>query len=58
MAQRVDAAVQRLLTLMKGLPISYQKDWAIVRQVSEAAGQSFNRDQYDKEAAKEAAKKK
>ena len=39
-------------------PINYQKDWSVVRQVSEAAGQSFNRDQYDKEAAKEAAKKK
>ena len=39
-------------------PVSFKSDWAVVRQVSEAAGQSFNRTQYDKEAAKEAAKKK
>ena len=39
-------------------PIEYQKDWAVVRKVSEAAGQSFNRAQYEQETAKEAAKKK
>jgi phosphonate transport system substrate-binding protein len=39
-------------------PIEYQKDWAVVRKVSEAAGQSFNRSQYEQETAKEAAKKK
>ena len=39
-------------------PIDYKTDWAVVRQVAEAAGQSFNRAQYEKETAKEAAKKK
>ncbi len=39
-------------------PITYQKDWAVVRQVAEGAGQAFNRTQYEKEVAKEAAKKK
>ncbi|OZI44009.1 phosphate/phosphite/phosphonate ABC transporter substrate-binding protein [Bordetella genomosp. 4] len=33
-------------------PVTYQKDWAIVRQVAEAGGESFNRAAYDKEAAK------
>lgn len=39
-------------------PITFQKDWAVVRQVAEGAGQAFNRTQYEKEVAKEAAKKK
>ena len=39
-------------------PIEYKKDWEVVRKVSEAAGQSFNRKNYETEAAKEAAKKK
>ena len=34
------------------VPITYQKDWAIVREVAEAGGESFNRAAYDKEAAK------
>ena len=32
--------------------ITYQKDWAIVREVAEAGGESFNRAAYDKESAK------
>ena len=39
-------------------PITFQKDWAVVRQVAEGAGQAFNRTQYEKEVAKEAAKMK
>lgn len=34
------------------VPITYQKDWAIVREVAEAGGESFNRAAYEKEAAK------
>ena len=34
-------------------PISYQKDWAIVRQVGETAGESYGRAGYEKERAKE-----
>ena len=34
-------------------PISYQKDWQIVRQVGEAAGESYGRAGYEKEKAKE-----
>lgn len=33
-------------------PISYQKDYAIVRDVAEAAGEKFNRSAYEREAAK------
>lgn len=33
-------------------PVTYKKDWAIVRDVAEAGGESFNRAGYDKEAAK------
>lgn len=33
-------------------PISYQKDFAIVREVAEAAGEKFNRAAYEREAAK------
>ena len=42
-------------------PISYQKDWAVVRQVAESGGESFNRAGYEKETKREAeaaAKKK
>ncbi|MBL8385058.1 MAG: phosphate/phosphite/phosphonate ABC transporter substrate-binding protein [Burkholderiales bacterium] len=39
-------------------PISYQKDWAVVRQVAESGGESFNRAAYEKEAAREAAARK
>jgi phosphonate transport system substrate-binding protein len=31
---------------------TYQKDYAIVREVAEAAGEKFNREAYDREAAK------
>jgi phosphonate transport system substrate-binding protein len=34
------------------VPITYQKDWAIVREVAEAGGESFNKAAYEKEAAK------
>jgi phosphonate transport system substrate-binding protein len=34
------------------LPISYQKDWELVRKVAASAGESFTRDAYDKAAAK------
>lgn len=42
-------------------PITYQKDWAVVRQVAESGGESFNRAGYEKETKREAeaaAKKK
>jgi phosphonate transport system substrate-binding protein len=39
-------------------PIDYKKDWALVRTVAEASGQSFNRAAFEKEKARaEAAKK-
>jgi phosphonate transport system substrate-binding protein len=34
-------------------PITYKKDWAIVRQVAEAGGEGFNRASYEKETKKE-----
>lgn len=34
------------------LPISYQKDWELVRKVAASAGETFTRDAYDKAAAK------
>jgi len=33
------------------LPISYQKDWELVRKVAASAGETFTRDAYDKAAA-------
>ncbi|OZI17123.1 phosphonate ABC transporter substrate-binding protein [Bordetella genomosp. 7] len=33
-------------------PVTYEKDWAIVRQVAESGGESFNRAAYDRETAK------
>ena len=36
-------------------PITYQKDWAIVRKVGETAGESYGRAGYEKEKAKEEA---
>ena len=33
-------------------PVTYQKDWAIVRQVAEEGGERFNRDAYERETAK------
>lgn len=37
---------------VKFIPATYQKDYAIVREVAEAAGEKFNREAYDREAAK------
>jgi phosphonate transport system substrate-binding protein len=34
-------------------PITYEKDWAVVRKVAEETGTPFNRAAYDKEAARE-----
>ncbi|MBL8380610.1 MAG: phosphate/phosphite/phosphonate ABC transporter substrate-binding protein [Burkholderiales bacterium] len=39
-------------------PVTYQKDWGIVRQVAESGGESFNKAAYEKETAREAAAKK
>jgi phosphonate transport system substrate-binding protein len=39
-------------------PITYKEHWAVVRQVSESSGEKFNKEAYEKQAAKEAAKKK
>lgn len=36
-------------------PITYKKDWAIVRQVAEAGGESFNKSGYEKETERAAA---
>lgn len=36
-------------------PVSYKKDWEVVRKVAEAGGESFNKSGYDKESAREAA---
>ena len=38
-------------------PVTFAKDWAVVRQVSEAGGQKFDKSAYDKEQAKAKAKK-
>jgi phosphonate transport system substrate-binding protein len=35
-------------------PLNYQKDFALVRKVAEASGESFNRAAYDKRVAREA----
>ena len=39
-------------------PITYQKDWEIVRRVAASGGESFNRTNYEQEQAREAAKAK
>ncbi|MBX9810269.1 MAG: phosphate/phosphite/phosphonate ABC transporter substrate-binding protein [Burkholderiales bacterium] len=39
-------------------PITYQKDWAVVRKVAEETGTPFNRAAYEKEAAREEAARK
>jgi phosphonate transport system substrate-binding protein len=39
-------------------PVTYAKDWAIVREVAEAGGEKFNRAAYDREAEKAKAKAK
>ena len=36
------------------LPISYQKDWAVVRDVAEKTGTPYNKNAYDAEAKREA----
>ena len=35
-------------------PITFQKDWAVVRQVAEGGGEAFNRTAYEKESKREA----
>ena len=37
-------------------PITYQKDWAVVREVAEKSGTPYNKAAYEKESAREAAK--
>ncbi|MDP2240005.1 MAG: phosphate/phosphite/phosphonate ABC transporter substrate-binding protein [Burkholderiales bacterium] len=39
-------------------PITYEKDWAVVRKVAEETGTPFNRAAYDKESAREEASRK
>jgi phosphonate transport system substrate-binding protein len=41
-------------------PITYKKDWAIIRKVAEDSGTPYNKSAYEKESAREAeaAKKK
>jgi phosphonate transport system substrate-binding protein len=39
-------------------PITYLKDWEIVRRVATAGGESFNKQNYEQEQAREAAKAK
>jgi phosphonate transport system substrate-binding protein len=39
-------------------PVTFEKDWSVVRQVSEAGGKKFDKAAYDQEQAKAAAKKK
>ncbi len=34
-------------------PISYQKDWEIIRKIAEAGGEGFNRTAYEKESRRE-----
>ncbi len=36
------------------LPITYQKDWAVVRDVAEKSGTPYNKSAYDAEAKREA----
>ena len=42
------------------VPVTFRKDWEVVRKVAEGSGEAFNRANYDKQTAKEAeaAKKK
>ena len=39
-------------------PITYQKDWEVVRKIAEGTGTPFNRAAYEKEAAREEAARK
>ena len=36
------------------LPITYKKDWAVVREVAEKSGTPYNKAAYDAEAKREA----
>jgi len=40
------------------LPISYQKDWAVVRDVAEKSGTPYNKAAYEAESRREAAARK
>ena len=35
-------------------PITYKKDWGMIREIAEANGETYSRDQFEKESAKEA----
>ena len=35
-------------------PITYKKDWGLIREIAEASGETYSRDQFEKESAKEA----
>jgi phosphonate transport system substrate-binding protein len=35
-------------------PITYQKDWAVVRKIAEDSGTPYNKSAYDAEAKREA----
>jgi phosphonate transport system substrate-binding protein len=37
-------------------PITYKKDWAVIREVAEKSGTPYNKAAYEKEQAREAAK--
>jgi len=39
-------------------PVTYIKDWAVVRKVAESSGEAFNRAAYERETAKEEAARK
>ena len=39
-------------------PVTYIKDWEVVRKVAEGSGESFNRSAYEKESAREEAARK
>jgi phosphonate transport system substrate-binding protein len=39
-------------------PINYKEHWSVVRQVSEAGGEKFNREAYEKETRREEEAKK
>ncbi len=35
-------------------PITYKKEWGLIREIAEATGETYSRDQFEKESAKEA----
>jgi phosphonate transport system substrate-binding protein len=35
------------------VPVTYLKDWEVVRKVAEGSGEAFNRAAYEKESARE-----